>query len=205
MTPEEEKSKRDLVDVLRRCGALLTGGDYKLKSGRISPYFVDFGQIPDGEGLSDLGRCYAEKIVREFDEQAYDVVFGPAYKAIPIAVATVMALAQEYGLNKRYAFDRKAEKSYGERSRFIGDRLNRPGTRVLVIDDVFTDGGTKVDTIKLVEAVEGVKVVGVVVGVDRSENAEVVKSFEQLTKLRLTSLCTIDDIDAVVRQQRVAA
>ncbi len=202
MTPDQ-KIKRDLVEILRSCGGLLTG-DFELKSGRRSPYFVDFGKIPDGASLFELGQCYADKITREFDADSFDLVFGPAYKGIPIAVATVMALARDHAINKQYAFDRKVEKTYGERSRFIGGKLES-GVRVLIIDDVITDGGTKLETIHTLKAVRGLKVAGVVVGVDRTEDPGVLEDFERRTKLRLVSLCSIEDIDALIRHDRVAA
>jgi orotate phosphoribosyltransferase len=200
MTPSETK-KPDLVALLRGCGALLTG-DFELKSGRRSPYFVDFGRIPDGATLNELGECYARKIMDELDPNSFDVVFGPAYKAIPIAVATAAALAR-MGVNKRYAFDRKVEKTYGEKSRFIGGEL-APGTRVLIVDDVITDGGTKLEIIETLRALPGVSVVGVVVGVDRSEGSGAVADFERRTQAQLKAICTIDDIDAHVRGARAA-
>jgi orotate phosphoribosyltransferase len=202
MTPSETKQP-DLVAVLRRCGALLAG-DFELKSGRRSPYFVDFGTIPDGEALNELGECYAHKIMSEFGPESFDLVFGPAYKAIPIAAATVIALATRFGVNKQYAFDRKIEKTYGEKSRFIGGKL-KPGTRVLVIDDVITDGGTKIEIIETLQSVPGVTVVGVVVGVDRSEDPTVLADFKRRTQLELKAICTIGDIDAHIRGASVPA
>jgi orotate phosphoribosyltransferase len=195
MTSSEAK-KPDLVAVLRGCGALLTG-DFELKSGRRSPYFVDFGRIPDGAALGQLGECFARKIMSEFDPDSFDLVFGPAYKAIPIAVAAVVALAR-LGVNKQYAFDRKVEKTYGEKSRFIGGSLE-PGTRVVIVDDVITDGGTKLEVIETLRSLPGVSVVGVVVGVDRSEGSGVVADFERRTQVQLKAICTIDDIDAHLR------
>jgi orotate phosphoribosyltransferase len=203
MTTTNDHWKTDLIKVLLHSGALLTG-DFELKSGRRSPYFVDFGKVPDGDSLDKLGRCYAHKLVNDFDTDSFDLLFGPAYKAIPIAVATVIALARDHGIDKRYAFDRKVEKTYGEKSRFIGGALE-PGTRALILDDVITDGGTKFETIDLLQAQPGVSVVGVLVGVDRTEDAAVVESFERRTKLRLSSVCTIADVDAVIRHDHVAA
>jgi orotate phosphoribosyltransferase len=199
MTSTETKPP-DLVAVLRRSGALLTG-DFELKSGRRSPYFLDFGRIPDGDSLTELGQCYAQKIMSEFGPDSFDLVFGPAYKAIPIAAATVIALAVTWRVNKRYAFDRKIEKTYGEKSRFLGGRLEA-GTRVLLIDDVITDGGTKLQMIETLQSAEDVSVVGVVVGVDRTEDPRLVSNFEQRTGVKLRSICTIDDIDAHVRGVR---
>lgn len=184
-----------LIEVLLQSGALLTG-DFELKSGKRSPYFIDFGKIPDGESLDTIGQCYADLILRDFGGESFDLLFGPAYKAIPIAVATAVALARR-GVNKRYAFDRKVEKTYGEKSRFLGGNLSS-GTRVLILDDVVTDGGTKFETIDLLRAKTDVVIAGVVVGVDRSEDPEIVARFEQRTKSPLKALCTIDHIDAVV-------
>ncbi len=194
---------KNFIDVLRGSGALLSG-DFELKSGQRSPYFVDFGTIPDGPSLDVLGECYANKIVSELDYDSFDLVFGPAYKAIPIAVTTAIALWRDHGIQKHYAFNRKVEKHYGEKSRFLGGPLS-PGTRVLILDDVLTDGGTKYETIELLKKQADVTIVGVVVGVDRSEGPEVEAGFERQTGVHLTSLCKISDIDAVVGRNPVAA
>jgi orotate phosphoribosyltransferase len=194
-------TSRDLVSILRRSGAVLVG-DYELKNGRRSPYFIDFGTIPDGETLSALGACFADKIANDFDLNSFDLVFGPAYKGIPIAVATVIALATRFGVNKQYAFDRKVEKTYGERSRFIGGQLD--GAHVLMIDDVITDGGTKIETIEALQSA-GATVVGIVVGVDRTDHPGVIREFERRTDLTVQALCTVDDIDAHIRDVSLVA
>jgi orotate phosphoribosyltransferase len=198
MTSSEQTE--DFVGILVRSGVLLEG-DFELKSGRRSPYFVDFGNIRDGGALADLGRCYARKIAQDIGIDRFDVVFGPAYKAIPIAVATAIALFLEHQVTKQYGFNRKVEKTYGEKSRFLGSDL-APGSRVLIVDDVITDGGTKHETIDLLKEHADVEIVGVVVGVDRTEDASVIASFEQRTGVPLTALCTIADVDAVVRGSR---
>ena len=197
---DTQVQRHDLVDVLRRYGALLIGDSddqFELKSGERSRYFVDFGTIPDGDALTELGECYADKILEEFDADSFDLVFGPAYKAIPIAVSTAIAL-KGHGFNKQYAFDRKIEKTYGEKSRFIGGKLES-GVRVLILDDVITSGGTKLDTIQTLNAIPGVEVVGVIVGVDRTSDPEIVTNFQEQTGLPLKAICTIDEIDARLR------
>lgn len=188
------------VAALLESGALLRG-EFKLKSGKMSPYFVDFGRIPDGPTLAAVGRCYAEKIVRDVGVDSFDVLFGPAYKAIPLAVATSIALHAQFGVAKGYAFNRKQKKEYGEVSLFLGARLEN-GARLLIIDDVLTDGGTKVETIDLLAANADVRPVGTLVGVDRSDGPQVVTAFQERTKTRFWSIVTfarLAEIDAARR------
>jgi orotate phosphoribosyltransferase len=192
----EERFIAALVD----SGALLRG-EFKLKSGRTSPYFIDFGRIPDGPTLAAVGRCYAEKIVRDVGADSFDVLFGPAYKAIPLAVATSIALHAQFGIAKGYAFNRKHKKEYGEVSLFLGARLER-GARLLIIDDVLTDGGTKVETIDLLAANADLRPMGTLVGGDRSDGPAVVTTFQERTKTQFWSIVTfarVAEIDAAKR------
>jgi orotate phosphoribosyltransferase len=188
------------IAALLDSGALLRG-EFKLKSGRTSPYFIDFGRIPDGPTLAAVGRCYAEKIVRDVGADSFDVLFGPAYKAIPLAVATSIALHAQFGIAKGYAFNRKHKKEYGEVSLFLGARLER-GARLLIIDDVLTDGGTKVETIDLLAANADLRPMGTLVGVDRSDGPAVVTTFQERTKTQFWSIVTfarVAEIDAAKR------
>jgi orotate phosphoribosyltransferase len=188
------------IAALLDSGALLRG-EFKLKSGRTSPYFIDIGRIPDGPTLAAVGRCYAEKIVRDVGADSFDVLFGPAYKAIPLAVATSIALHAQFGIAKGYAFNRKHKKEYGEVSLFLGARLER-GARLLIIDDVLTDGGTKVETIDLLAANADVRPMGTLVGVDRSDGPAVVSTFQERTKTQFWSIVTfarVAEIDAAKR------
>lgn len=188
MAAQSGSLEERFVAALLDSGALLRG-EFKLKSGRVSPYFVDFGRIPDGPTLSAVGRCYAEKIVRDVGVDAFDVLFGPAYKAIPLAVATSIALHAQFGIAKGYAFNRKQKKEYGEVSLFLGARLER-GARLLIIDDVLTDGGTKVETIEALNANADVRPMGTLVGVDRSDGPDVVAGFEKKTGTSFWSIVT---------------
>jgi orotate phosphoribosyltransferase len=188
------------IAALLDSGALLRG-EFKLKSGRTSPYFIDIGRIPDGPTLAAVGRCYAEKIVRDVGADSFDVLFGPAYKAIPLAVATSIALHAQFGIAKGYAFNRKHKKEYGEVSLFLGARLER-GARLLIIDDVLTDGGTKVETIDLLAANADLRPMGTLVGVDRSDGPAVVTTFQERTKTQFWSIVTfarVAEIDAAKR------
>ena len=181
--------------VLQASGVLRTG-HFKLKSGAYSPYFVDFGAIADGQALDDIGTCYADKIVSDVGVDTFDVIYGPSYKGIPIAVATATALWREHGIRKRFSFNRKVLKDYGEMRRFLGDELNTP-VRVLIVDDVITDGGTKYESIELLRAESQAKPIGVVVGVDRSEGSGAAAKFSESTGLSLWSIMTIAQLSAI--------
>lgn len=160
---------------------VLKFGEFTLKSGRVSPYFVNTGEIDNGVGIMELGECYAQLIIDHFSHDSYDVIFGLAYKGIPLAVATVIALSSDYSsgaylpdlaLNKRFAFDRKIVKEHGEgtdqKSLTVGTKI-RDGDRILIIDDVITTAQTKIDTIYLLKTIADVQIAGVVISIDRME------------------------------------
>lgn len=142
---------------------VLRFGDFTLKSGRRSPYFFNLGSIDDGAGLAMLGRAYAEALVAS--DLAPDVVFGPAYKGIPIAVATAVALQRDLGRNIGVAFNRKEAKLHGEGGSLIGHPLDG---RVVIVDDVMTAGTAVTEAARLVVDA-GAKLVGVLVALDRQE------------------------------------
>jgi orotate phosphoribosyltransferase len=142
---------------------VLRFGDFTLKSGRRSPYFFNLGAIDDGAGLAVLGSAYAAAL--QASRLAPDVIFGPAYKGIPIAVATALALQQEYGENIGVTFNRKEAKLHGEGGSLIGHPL---GGRVVIVDDVMT-AGTAVTEAAEVVVRAGARLVGVLVALDRQE------------------------------------
>jgi orotate phosphoribosyltransferase len=182
------------VELLVESGALLSG-EFKLKNGKISPYFIDFGALPDGRHLDQLGEQFAEAIVDSVGLDGFDVVFGPAYKAIPIAVATAIAISHKYAVSKRYAFNRKVPKAYGEARQLLGGTI-RHEDRVVIVDDVFTDGGAKLETIELLRDGPDPDVVGVIVGVDRSEPGALERFDRASGGVPVRSICTMDDIRA---------
>ena len=144
---------------------VLAFGDFVLKSGRRSPYFFNLGAVADGAGLALLGDAYATQTKRL--PQMPDVVFGPAYKGIPIAVATAMSLARQ-GFAVGAAYDRKEAKAHGEGGRLVGAELG--GRRVAIVDDVVTDGTAKRQAFEIIGEAGG-EVVGVVLALDRQEPA----------------------------------
>lgn len=143
---------------------VLRFGDFTLKSGRKSPYFFNLGSIDDGAGLAMLGGAYAQAIVSS-GRPPPDVIFGPAYKGIPIATATAIALHRDHGISVGVAYNRKEAKTHGEGGSMVGHPLRG---RVLIVDDVMTAGTAVTEAADLVAASQG-ELVGVLVALDRQE------------------------------------
>lgn len=143
---------------------VLLFGEFELKSGRRSPYFFNLGAIDDGAALEWLGEAYADLAMRL--PTPPDVVFGPAYKGIPIAAATAIALRRSHGRRVGVAFDRKEAKSHGEGGQLVGCPL--VGRKVAIVDDIVTDGGAK-RTAAAAIAQAGGELVGILIALDRQE------------------------------------
>ena len=143
---------------------VLRFGEFHLKSGRVSPYFFNAGLFNTGEALYRLGHSYAQALVNS--QLAFDVLFGPAYKGIPLAASTATLLASEYQRPTPYAFNRKEAKDHGEGGQLVGASLQ--GQRVVLIDDVITAGTAIREVLPLLEA-EGAKLSGVIIALDRQE------------------------------------
>ncbi|MEZ4384230.1 MAG: orotate phosphoribosyltransferase [Nannocystaceae bacterium] len=152
------------VDLLVR-HQVLRFGDFTLKSGRRSPYFINAGQLRTGAAIAGLGQAYAAGILRH--GLACDLVFGPSYKGVPLAVATAIALA-DAGHDVAYTFDRKEAKDHGEGGWFVGAKPEA-GMRVVLVDDVITSGISIREAVALLKRTADVEVAGVVVAVDRQE------------------------------------
>jgi orotate phosphoribosyltransferase len=142
---------------------VLKFGEFTLKSGRVSPYFFNAGSFSSGRALATLGRCYARRIMDA--DIRFDVLLGPAYKGIPLASATAVALAEHHGLDVPFAYNRKEAKTHGEGGLLVGAPLEG---RVLVIDDVITAGTAVRQVIALIEQ-SGAELAGVAIGLDRQE------------------------------------
>ena len=146
---------------------VLRFGAFELKSGRTSPYFFNAGLFNSGQALAQLGKFYAAAI-----EQAgleYDVIMGPAYKGIPLAAATAVALANEYDRDAPYVFNRKEAKTHGEGGSLVGASIK--GKRVLIIDDVIT-AGTAIREVMTILKAEGAQAAGVVIALNRQEKGQ---------------------------------
>ena len=157
--------QQDFVELLVRY-EVIRFGEFTLKSGRKSPYFVNAGQLRTGKAIAGLGRAYAAEIVRA--ELACDLVFGPAYKGVPLAVSTAIALT-EHGRDTPYGFDRKEAKDHGEGGVFVGTKP-APGMRVVLVDDVITSGRSIREAVELIrKAGDDIEVGAAIVAVDRQE------------------------------------
>jgi orotate phosphoribosyltransferase len=167
-------------------------GHFKLKSGRESPYFFNAGLFSDGKSAAVLGRCYAAAIVRS--GIAFDMIFGPAYKGIPLATATVVALSEHHNLNVPYAFNRKEAKDHGEGGKVVGAPLRG---RVLIVDDVITAGTAVRESLDIIRGA-GAEPVAVALALDRQERGQgaltAVQEVEREHGLKCVSIVTLADL-----------
>jgi orotate phosphoribosyltransferase len=164
-----QQYQKDFVDFMLKIGALKFG-EFTLKSGRVSPYFFNAGSFNTGEHLSKLGRFYAQAIVE--NGLKFDVLFGPAYKGIPLATACAMALNDAFNKNVPYSFNRKEAKTHGEGGDIVGHALQGD---ILIIDDVITAGTAIREAMDIISA-NGATAKGVIVAVDRQEKGKGDKS-----------------------------
>lgn len=169
-------------------------GEFELKSGRISPYFFNSGIFHSGASLSRLGHSYAHALNRA--QIDYDLVYGPAYKGIPLATALAMAAPAIDGQDKLYAFDRKELKDHGEGGRMVGAPIQ--GHRVVVIDDVISSGSSIQGAVQLIEQ-EGGQVVAVAIALDRKERGNhhrsAVAEVEQAVAAPVIPIITLDELE----------
>jgi orotate phosphoribosyltransferase len=181
---------------LRR--AALRFGSFTLKSGRESPYFFNAGLFSDGEAAHLLGQCYAAAIVHSGLQ--FDMLFGPAYKGIPLATTTAVALAAGHGRSVSYAFNRKEAKEHGEGGRIVGAALKG---RVLIVDDVITAGTAVRESLEIIRAA-GATPVGVALALDRQERGlgelTAVQEVERAEGLRCVSIVTLADLIEALSQ-----
>lgn len=152
-------------------------GVFTLKSGRKSPYFINAGQLRTGRAIGALGRAYADRILA--GRLQPDVVFGPSYKGVPLAVATAIALA-ERDHDAGFAFDRKEAKDHGEGGIFVG-APPRDGQSVVIVDDVITSGSSIEHSASLLRSAAAVRIAGVVVAVDRQERGRAKSTLSELS------------------------
>lgn len=176
--------------------ALETGvlrfGEFTLKSGRLSPYFFNSGLFNSGATLARLGRFYAQAISES--DLDYDVLFGPAYKGIPLASTTVVALADQHNRDVPYVFNRKEKKDHGEGGQLVGAELQG---KVLIIDDVISAGTSVGESVDIIRAA-GAKPAGVIIALDRQERGQgelsAIQQVEQTHGIPVVSIICLNDL-----------
>jgi len=197
-TPALQDYQREFIEFAIEQG-VLRFGEFTLKSGRVSPYFFNAGLFRTGGALARLGRFYARAIVDR--APAFDVLFGPAYKGIPLAATAAVALADHHGRDLPYAFNRKEAKAHGEGGNIVGAELEGS---VLIIDDVITAGTAIREVMGLIDAA-GARAAGVVIALDRQERGQgsmsAIQEVEATFGMPVVSIVTLDMVLAYLEEQ----
>lgn len=178
---------------------VLKFGEFKLKSGRISPYFFNAGLFNTGRDLARLGRFYAAALVDAGVD--FDLVFGPAYKGIPIATTTAVALADHHNMDLPYCFNRKEAKDHGEGGNLVGSELKG---RVMLVDDVITAGTAIRESMQIIEA-NGADLAGVLIALDRQEKGKeklsAIQEVERDFNCKVISIITLNELVSYLEQK----
>ena len=176
-----ENYKKEFIEFMVESN-VLKFGDFTLKSGRKSPFFMNAGAYVTGSQLKRLGQYYAQAIHNCYGED-FDVLFGPAYKGIPLSVATVIAFSELYGKEIRYCSNRKEAKDHGEAGILLGSSM-KDWDKVVVIEDVTTSGKSIEETFPIIKAQGNVEIVGLMVSLNRMEKGKGTKSaLEEIQEL----------------------
>lgn len=192
-----EQYKQDFIDFMLDSG-VLKFGEFTLKSGRTSPFFMNAGAYTTGQQLHALGLYYAQAIKENFGLD-FDVVFGPAYKGIPLSVVTAMGINELYGVQVQYCSNRKEVKDHGEGGNLLGANLE-DGMRVMMVEDVTTSGKSISETYPLITSAAQVDVVGLVVSLDRQEVGPggMLPATQEVAQTYGFPVCSIVAMDEVV-------
>ena len=179
---------------------VLKFGEFELKSGRISPYFFNAGLFNSGKAMANLAKSYAAAIVNSGVEM--DVLFGPAYKGIPLSATTAMALSQEYDRDTPYTFNRKEKKAHGEGGTLVGAPLEG---NILIIDDVITAGTAIREVMDMLTEHDGAKPAGVIIALDRQEKGKgelsAIQEVERDFKIPVISIVKLEQVMQYVSEK----
>ena len=190
-----EAYKQEFIEFMIDCN-VLKFGDFVTKSGRKTPFFVNTGFYRTGTQLRKLGEYYAKAIKNKFGLD-FDVLFGPAYKGIPLTVATTMAISENYDKEIRYCSNRKEVKDHGDTGILLGSPIE-DGDRIIIIEDVTTAGTSIQETLPIIKAQGDVNPIGLVVSVDRMERGRGTKSalkeIEETYGLETTAIVTMAEV-----------
>lgn len=190
-----EQYKKDFIEFMVDCG-VLKFGDFVTKSGRKTPFFVNTGFYRTGKQLRKLGEYYARAIADAYGFD-FDILFGPAYKGIPLSVATSMAISEFYDKEIKYCSNRKEVKDHGDTGILLGSPIN-DGDKVVIIEDVTTAGTSIGETMPILNAQGDVSVLGLVVSVDRMERGKgeksALKEIEEVYGIKTTAIVTMKEV-----------
>lgn len=176
-----ESYKKEFIEFMVDC-QVLKFGEFVLKSGRKSPFFMNAGGYVTGAQLAKLGEYYAKAIHEHYGDD-FDVLFGPAYKGIPLSVATTIAYSKLYGKEIRYCSNRKEVKDHGDTGILLGSKL-KDGDKVVIIEDVTTSGKSMEETVPIIRAQADIKIKGLMVSLNRMERGKGEKSaLEEIKEL----------------------
>ena len=199
-----EAYKQEFVDFMLE-SKVLKFGDFTLKSGRKSPFFMNAGLYITGTQLMKLGEYYAKAIHNTYGDD-FDVIFGPAYKGIPISVATTIAYSRLYGKEVRYCSNRKEEKDHGDAGILLGSPI-KDGDRIVVVEDVTTSGKSMEETIPIVKAQGDVTIVGLMVSLNRCErgkgNKSALEEVKELYGFETAAIVSMDEIIDYLIEKKV--
>ena len=190
-----EQYKKEFIEFMVDCG-VLKFGDFTTKSGRKTPFFINTGFYRTGAQLNKLGEYYAKSINEKYGVD-FDLLFGPAYKGIPLTVATTMAMNTLYGVDIKYCSNRKEEKDHGDTGILLGSPISEED-RIIFIEDVTTSGKSIDETLPIVKANGGKNIIGLVISVDRMEMGKTEKSALQELKenygIETTAIVTMAEV-----------
>lgn len=192
-----EQYKQEFIEFMVE-SQVLKFGEFTLKSGRKSPFFMNAGAYVTGSQLRKLGEYYAKAIHAKYGDD-FDVLFGPAYKGIPLAVVTAIAYSDLYGKEVRYCSDRKEEKDHGaDKGSFLGSSL-KDGDRVIMIEDVTTSGKSMEETVPKVRGAANVEIVGLMVSLNRQEvgksgNKVALDEVKELYGFETAAIVSMDEV-----------
>lgn len=189
--------KREFIELALELG-VLRFGEFTLKSGRVSPYFFNAGLFNTGYAAAKLGRFYAAAIAES--EVRFDVLFGPAYKGIPLVALAAAALAEQHDIDVPYSFNRKEAKAHGEGGSIVGAPLSG---RILIVDDVITAGTAMREAYQIITSA-GAEIAGVIISLDRQERGQgpysAVQELKQSLDIPVVSIIQLDDLINILEE-----
>jgi orotate phosphoribosyltransferase len=195
--------KSEFIEFLVECNALRFG-EFELKSGRIAPYFINTGMFDTGMKIKKLGTFYARAIQEHFTD-AFDGIYGPAYKGIPLCISAASALS-DMGMDKGYVFNRKEAKTYADKSVVVGMPLTSE-SRLILVDDVITSGKAIRESLEVLKSCGNPKVTGIIISVNREEKGKTdenaLKEVEKILGIPIHAIVTITDIKTCLHNRKI--